>query len=148
MGEWWWHTCTHTHAHPWSFVSMNTHTSGAHHLQPFQECFHYTHTYKKLSTGYLVDHDTHTYTPIPMHTLDCLHKHTLLHVYRGVFLARIRRYTQLAYLFHQCATGLLSRDGRIADVLWDIRAWSARFLVFLFISQKTNILFVCWHHSA
>ena len=26
----------------------------------------------------------------------------------------MRRYTQLAYLFHQCATSLLSRDGRIA----------------------------------
>ena len=32
-----------------------------------------------------------------------------------MFLARIRRYMQLAYLFHQCATGLLSRDGCIAD---------------------------------
>ena len=27
----------------------------------------------------------------------------------------MRRYTQLAYLFHQCATSLLSRDSRIAD---------------------------------
>ena len=27
----------------------------------------------------------------------------------------MRRYTQLAYLFHQCATSLLSRDSCIAD---------------------------------
>ena len=51
-----------------------------------------------------------------MPTLDCLHKHIfLLHVYWSVFVARMRRYTQLAYLFHQCATSLLSRDSRIAD---------------------------------
>ena len=51
-----------------------------------------------------------------MPTLDYLHKHTFfLHVYRSISLARTRRYTQLTYLFHQCATSLLSRDGRIAD---------------------------------
>ena len=58
---------------------------------------------------------THTYAPIPMPTLDCLHKHIFLHVYRSVFLARMWRYTQLVYLFHQCASSLLSRDGRIAN---------------------------------
>ena len=47
-------------------------------------------------------------------TLDCLHKR-LLHAYKSVSLARMWRYTQLAYLLHQCATGLLSRDVRIAD---------------------------------
>ena len=57
-----------------------------------------------------------THTPIPMLTPDCLHKHIfLLCVYRSVFLARMQRYTQMAYLFHQYATRLLSRDGRIAD---------------------------------
>ena len=51
-----------------------------------------------------------------MHTLDCLHRHIfLLHVYRSVSLARMRRYMQLAYLLHQCAKSLLSRDSRIAD---------------------------------
>ena len=51
-----------------------------------------------------------------MPTLDCLHRHIfLLHVYRGVSLARMRRYMQLAYLFHQCAKSLLNRDSRIAD---------------------------------
>ena len=65
---------------------------------------------------------THIHTPIPilplkpMPTLDCLHKHIfLLHVYRSVSLAGTRRYTQLAYLFHQCATSFISRDCRIAD---------------------------------
>ena len=57
---------------------------------------------------------THTYRPMP--TVDCLHKHIfLLHVYRSDFLARMRRYTQLTYLFHQCAASPLIRDGRIAD---------------------------------
>ena len=51
-----------------------------------------------------------------MPTLDCLHRHIfLLHVYRSVSLARMRRYMRLAYLFHQCAKSLLSRDNRIAD---------------------------------
>ena len=55
------------------------------------------------------------HTPIPMSMLDCLHKHIfLLHVYRNVTLARMRRYPQLAYLCHQCATSLLSRDGHTA----------------------------------
>ena len=53
---------------------------------------------------------------MPMPTLDSLHTHIFLfHVYISVSLARMRRYTQLAYLFHQCATNLLSRNGRIAD---------------------------------
>ena len=57
---------------------------------------------------------THIHTPIP--TFGCVAKHIFLfHVYRSVSLARMRRYTQLAYLFHQCATSLLSRDSRIAD---------------------------------
>ena len=51
-----------------------------------------------------------------MPTLDCLHRHIFLfHVYRSVSLARMRRYMQLAYLLHQCAKSLLSRDSRIAD---------------------------------
>ena len=51
-----------------------------------------------------------------MPTLDCLHRHIfLLHVYRSVSLSRMRRYMQLAYLFHQRAKSLLSRDSRIAD---------------------------------
>ena len=39
----------------------------------------------------------------------------LLHVYRSVSRARMRRYMQLAYLFHQYAKSLLSTDGCIAD---------------------------------
>ena len=54
------------------------------------------------------------HTSIP--TFDCVAQHIFLfHVYRSVSLARMRRYTQLAYLFHQCATSLLSKDSRIAD---------------------------------
>ena len=54
---------------------------------------------------------TLTYTPILI-----AHIHIFfLRAYRSVFLARMRRYMQLAYLCHQCATSLLSIDGRVAD---------------------------------
>ena len=63
---------------------------------------------------------THTCTPVP--TLACLQKHVvtprgafLFHTYRSVSLTRMLRYTQLAYLLHQCGTSLLSGDCRIAD---------------------------------
>ena len=52
---------------------------------------------------------THIHTLIPM--FGCAAKHIFLfHVYRSVSLSRMRRYTQLAYLFHQCATSLLITD--------------------------------------
>ena len=58
----------------------------------------------------------HTYThPYPCPPLIACTNTFLLHVYRSVFIARNRHYTQLAYLFHRCATSLLGRDGRIAD---------------------------------
>ena len=43
------------------------------------------------------------------------HTQFLFHAYRNVSLARMQCYTQRAYLFYQCGTSLLSRDGRIAD---------------------------------
>ena len=79
----------------------------------------HTHTSSyELEICLMMTHITHTHAamPMPMPILDCLHKHMFLfYVYRSISLARIRCYTQLAYLFHQCATSLLSRDGRIAD---------------------------------
>ena len=72
----------------------------------------HTYTHKQLCTGEICLMMIH----IPIPTLDCLHKHIfLLCVCRSVSLVRMRRYTQLAYLFHQCATNLLRRDGHIAD---------------------------------
>ena len=57
-----------------------------------------------------------THTPMPIPTFDCVAQHLFLfYVYRSVSLTRMRRYTQLAYLFNQYATSLLSRDSRIAD---------------------------------
>ena len=62
---------------------------------------------------------THTHTHTHIHTLTptfgCAAKQFLFHVYRSISLSRMQRYMQLAYLFHQCATSLLSRDSRIAD---------------------------------
>ena len=113
--------CTHTHAHPWSYVCRNTHASGARLLQPFQDCFHYTHTHTHTHTSscllkiWLIMTLTHTDLYTHAHAWLLAQRHIFLHVCRSVFLARIRRYTQLAYLFRQCARGFLSRDGRIAD---------------------------------
>ena len=89
-----------------------THTSRARILWDFPERYHYTHTqvavYWRVGWWW--------YTPIPMPTLDYLRRHIfLLHVYRSVSLARIRRCMQLAYLFHQCAKSLLSGDSSIVD---------------------------------
>ena len=57
----------------------------------------------------------------------------LFYAYRSVSFTRMQRYTQLAYLFHLCGTSLFSRDGRLQTVLWDIRVWSASFLVYEFV---------------
>ena len=116
-------TDTHTYAHPCLPLILHVykHTSwgasfialpGAHPFYTHTETHRHTHGYRDIHT------DTHA--PAHPHTLtsklDCLHKHIfLLHVYRSVSLVRIWRYTQLAYLFHQCVTSLLIRDGRIAD---------------------------------
>ena len=40
---------------------------------------------------------------------------TIPSCYSSVSLARMRRYMQLAYIFHQYAKSLLSTDGHIAD---------------------------------
>ena len=59
-----------------------------------------THTH--MCTGDLFNDDTHTHTRTHI-TFDCVAQHIFLyHVYRSVSLARLRRYTQLAHLFHQC----------------------------------------------
>ena len=58
--------------------------------------------------------DTHTYTHLYPRFIACIDTF-LLHVYRSVSLARMWRYMQFAYLFHQYAKSFLSTDGRIAD---------------------------------
>ena len=71
-----------------------------------------THTHTQVAVYLIWLMMTHT----PRPTFDCVAQHIFLfHVYRSVFLARMRGYAQLAYLFHQCAPNLLSRDSRIAD---------------------------------
>ena len=97
-GEWW---CrTHTHIHPCLPLILRSYA------------LPYIHT--QVAVYWRVGWWWHTIIPMP--TLDCLHRHIfLLHVYRSVSLARMRRYMQLAYLFHQRAKSLLSRDSHIAD---------------------------------
>ena len=102
------------------------------------------YTHKQLSIGEGGEDCTHTYTYIQAqvavlknavkmtgtYTHPCSYPrliagttHTLryafLHDYRSVSLARMRRYTQLAYLFLQCQRSFLSTDDCIAD--WTVR---------------------------
>ena len=96
------HTCAQTHSH----------TSGRFFSSTPRSASWHTHTH--TSSYELEICLTMTHTPIP--TFGCVAKHIFLfHVYRRVSLARVRRYTQLAYLLHQCATSLLSRDCCIAS---------------------------------
>ena len=80
-----------------------------------------------------------TYThPYPcLRLIACINSY---HIYMSVSLARIRRYTQLAYLFHQCATSLLSRDGRIADCTVRHPGVERPF------SCSTLLLVFCWQY--
>ena len=57
---------------------------------------------------------TDTYTHLHSRLIACTNSF-LLHAYSSVSLARMRRYTQLSYLLHQCAKSLLSRTDCIAD---------------------------------
>ena len=73
---------------------------------------------------------THTYTPIPMPTLDCLHK-TYFFTFTGAFFwhacgdtRNLRTYITSERRVFLVETVVLQ------TVLWDIRAWSARFLVY------------------
>ena len=119
-------THTYTHSCPPLILRVHKHTYIWYtHLQPSQGCFDNTHTRTHTSSClleiWLMTHThTHTHTNTHTHThlyprfIACTHIF-LLHVYRSVFLARMRRYMQLAYLFHQYAKSFLSTDGHIAD---------------------------------
>ena len=99
-------TCAQTHAH---LTRVCYSTSRSAFITP-------THTQVAVYWRFGWWWHTHTHLLIAMSTFDCLHKHLfLVQAYRSVFLARLRRYTKLPHLFHQCATSLVSRDSRIAD---------------------------------
>ena len=114
-------THTYTHSCPPLILRVHEHTSDARIYSP--------------SRSASITH-THTHAHIHTHTNSCLLEiwlmmiHTYRHPYpysrfiactdtyfsfRRVSLARMRRYMQLAYLFHQYAKSLLSTDGRTAD---------------------------------
>ena len=100
-------TCAQTHSHisgrffystPRS-TSWHTHTHTHTSSYELEICLTMTHTY------------THSYP-----RLVALQNTYFSSTFTEAFLFHaLRRYTQLAYLFHQCATSFLSRDSRIAD---------------------------------
>ena len=96
------------HAH------KHTHTSRGASFIALLGVLHDTHTHTSSCVLEICLMMTHTYTH-PYPRLIALHNSFLFHVYRSVSLACMWRYTQLAYLFHQCAMSLFSRDSHIAD---------------------------------
>ena len=122
---------THTHTH-----SVHTHTHSVHTLTTHSHTPH-THvprtrtpprTHSCLMAVWLMM--AHTYTPIPMPTLDCLHKHLfLLHAYRSVFSQACSDTHNLHTYFTSMRRVCLVETSVLQTVRWDIRPWSARFLV-------------------
>ena len=109
-------THTYTHSCPPLILRVHEHTHiGCAHLQPFQECFDNTHTRTHTSSCLLEIWlmMTHTYTHPYSYPRFIACTDTYFS-FRRVSLARMRRYMQLVYLFHQYAKSL-STDGRKAD---------------------------------
>ena len=105
----------HTHTHAWSRALKHTFRGSPFFSSSRSASCTYTHNYLYWKFGWW---QTHIHTPIL--TFDCLHKHAYISWY--VPLSHLQKrfsymhehFTQLAYLFHQCGTNLLSRVGRIA----------------------------------
>ena len=128
----------HTHAHPWFYMCVNAYL-GARCLWHLQERFHFTHTQTHLDTH----RHTHTHsltssclleiwlmmthTPMPIPRFDCLHKHIFLFTQLGEFPLHA---TSVWRVF-------LVETTILQNVLRNIRAWSANFLV-----THCNILFL------
>ena len=117
------HTHTHTHTHTCLPLLLRAYKHTRTHFGRFFYSASTTHTHANTSSCVMEICliMTHIHTPIPILTLDCLHKHICLHhVYRSVFPARNRRYTQSALhatgaLISPVCDESLSRDGRTAD---------------------------------
>ena len=112
---------THTHIHtpmPTFDLTLHkhTHTSWCASFIALPGAFPlYTRTHTHTSSCVLEICLMMTHTFIPMPTLDCLHKHISPSRLQERFLCTHAALHQLAYVFHQCATSLLRRDGRSAD---------------------------------
>ena len=126
------HTCTYTHT-TLDFACTNAHTSRGAPLVSASRIASITYTDKQLSTGDLVGDDINTLIPIP--TLDSLHKRPfLLHAYWSVSLTRTQHYTQFAFFYSSVGRVFLVETVVLQTVLWDIRAWIARFQVNVFVA--------------
>ena len=119
------HTYIHTHAAVDRRVIMtDTHT---HSCPPLiLRVLKHAHIWAAPLTALLGVRPLHTHTQLAMYWRFGWWWHTYTHPYpcpyliictntRSVSPARMRRYVQIAYLFHQFATSFLSRDCRIAD---------------------------------
>ena len=132
---------THTYTHPCLplilHVHKHTHTSRGTSLIALPGALPlHTHTQKQVCTGDLLDDGTHIQTHITLATLDCLHKHLfLLHVYRSIPLHTCGVTTlNWSTYFTSVQRVFLVETVVLQTVLWDILAWSARFLVLIFFS--------------
>ena len=121
---------THMYAHPYPPLISRAQTLihlGAHSCYHFQDRFFYLHRQVIIYWGFGWWWQTHT------------HAHALLLAQTHILPSRLQEHfpdTHAALhatcvLFHQCGANLLRETVVLQSVLWDIRAWSARFLVCL-----------------
>ena len=117
-----------THLYPSSIAYTNTHTSLAH----FRECFSYIHVQVVLYCW--VGWRRQTRIPVP--TLDCLHKQTYT-LWRVPLSYIQERFPYAHAALHVTLHTYFTNVGRVLiqivvlqTVLWDIRGWIIRFLVY------------------
>ena len=124
-------THTHTHAYPWSYVCTNTHISRGRffYSTPRSASWH-THTSSCVLEICLMM--THTYThPCPYPRLIALHNTYFSFMFTGAFLLHACGVTRnWRTYFISVRRVFLVETVVLQTVLWDTRAWSARFLVF------------------
>ena len=114
-GEWWWYTHVHTLMSNLDLMCARTHTHLVRAIYSPSRSDSITHTLVGVYWRFGWSWPTHIHTYIHAHAWLLAQTYFFFTFTGAFFLARLRRYTQLAYLFHQFATRVLSRDGRIAD---------------------------------
>ena len=113
-GEWWCRTHTNIYTHPCLPLILRSYPLPYIHTQVV--------VYWRVGWWW--------HTPIPMPTLDCLHRHIFLLMFTGAFPLHACGVTRkLRTYFTSVQRVFLVETVVLQTALWDIRAWSARFLV-------------------